>query len=45
MLNKEELMKQLLDLYEQREAVDPPCSQMIVDQYIRKLELKLKDML
>lgn len=38
-------MKQLLDLYEQRDAIMVPCSQMIVDQYIRKLELKLKDML
>lgn len=44
-MTKSELMKQLLDLYEQREAVCPSCSQMIVDQYIKKLELKLKDML
>lgn len=44
-MNKQELMKQLLDLYEQRDAIMVPCSQMIVDQYIRKLELKLKDML
>lgn len=44
-MNKQELMKQLLDLYEQRDAIMVPCSQMIVDQYIRKLELKLKEML
>lgn len=44
-MNKQELMKQLLDLYEQRDAIMVPCSQMIVDRYIKKLELKLKSLL
>jgi hypothetical protein len=44
-MTKTELMKQLLDLYEQRDFMTIPCTQMIVDQYIRKLELKLKMLL
>lgn len=44
-MNKEELMKELLNLYQQREYVSPPCTQIIIDQYIKKLELKLKALL
>lgn len=45
MMNKQDLMKELINLYEQREAITVPCSQLIVDQYIKKLELKLKQLL
>lgn len=44
-MNKQELMKQLIDLYQQREFVKLPCTQIIIDQYIKKLELKLKALL
>lgn len=44
-MNKIELMKRLLDLYEQREAVKNPNVQMIVNQYITKLETQLKELL
>lgn len=44
-MTKAELMKKLLDLYEQRKYVYTEASQMIVDDHIKKLELKLKDML
>lgn len=44
-MNKIELMKQLLNLYEQREYIEIPCTQILVDSYIRKLELKLKKLL
>lgn len=44
-MSKSDLMKQLINLYEQRGAVTTPCIQLIIDQYIRKLELKLKALL
>jgi len=44
-MNKQELMKQLIDLYQQREFVKLPCTKIIIDQYIKKLELKLKALL
>lgn len=40
-MSKEDLMKELLNLYEQRKFVDLPASKILVDSYIRKLELKL----
>ena len=44
-MNKQDLMKQLLDLYQQREFVKLPCTQLIIDKYIKKLELMLKNLL
>lgn len=44
-MNKQDLMKQLIDLYQQREFVQLPCTQVIIDQYIKKLELMLKNLL
>ena len=44
-MNKQDLMKQLLDLYQQREFVQLPCTQLIIDKYIKKLELMLKNLL
>ena len=48
-MNKEELMKMLLNLYQSKEEFDkklsPPCTQDIINGYIRKLELKLKKLL
>ncbi len=44
-MNKQDLMKQLIDLYQQREFVQLPCTQIIIDQYIKKLELILKNLL
>lgn len=40
-MSKEELMKELLDLYQQRKFVTLKSTKLIVDNYIRKLELKL----
>lgn len=40
-MRKAELMKELIDRYEQREHVYPACSQMIVDNHIQKLENEL----
>ena len=45
MMNKQDLMKELLNLYEQREFIEIPCTKFLVDSYIRKLELKLKKLL
>lgn len=45
MMNKIELMKELINLYQQREFVQLPCTQLIVDKYIKKLELMLKNLL
>lgn len=44
-MDKIDLMKELINLYQQREYVSPPCTQIIIDQYIKKLELKLKALL
>lgn len=44
-MNKIDIMKELLNLYEQRDAITVPCSQIIVDKYIRKLEIKLMQLL
>lgn len=44
-MSKEELMKQLIDLYEQRKFVYPKASQLVVDEHIKKLELQLKELL
>lgn len=44
-MDKKELMMQLLDLYEQRDAMFMPCTEIIVSGYIRKLELMLKELL
>lgn len=44
-MNKEYLMKKLLDLYEQRKFVEPKSSRLILNDYIRKLELELAGML
>lgn len=40
-MEKQELMRELLDIYAQRDSITVPCSQMIMDQYIKKLEMKL----
>lgn len=45
MNDKIELMKKLLDLYQQSEYVTIACSKMIVEEYIKKLESQLKGML
>lgn len=44
-MSKEEIMKQLLDLYEQRKYVSLPATQIIIDGYVRKLELMLVNLL
>ena len=38
---KAEIMKQLLDLYQQVENVEPKASRLIVENYIKKNEFKL----
>ena len=38
---KIEIMKQLLDLYQQVENVEPKASRLIVENYIKKNEFKL----
>ena len=45
MMNKEELMKELLNRYEQRKSIQNKCTLFIVDNYIEKLERKLKELL
>lgn len=40
-LSKEELMKELLNRYEQKKFINDPITLMIIDDYIRKLELEL----
>lgn len=41
MEHKKVLMNKLLNLYEQRQFVKPKCSKIIIDEYIRKLEIEL----
>lgn len=45
MINKEELMKELLNRYEQRKSIQNQLTLFIVDNYIEKLERKLKELL
>ena len=45
MMNKEELMKELLNRYEQRKSIQNQCTLFILDNYIEKLERKLKELL
>lgn len=45
LMRKEELMRKLIDLYDQRKYIEIPCTQLLVDSYIRKLELMLKKLL
>ena len=42
---KEELMKELLNRYEQRKSIQNQCTLFILDNYIEKLERKLKELL
>lgn len=46
-MNKEkiELMKRLLDLYQQMENIPSGTSEMIVESYINKLEYELMDLI
>lgn len=44
-MDKIDLMKKLINLYQQREFVQLPCTQLIIDKYIKKLELMLKNLL
>lgn len=45
-MNKQELMKQLLDLYEQRKFVNSTDeSQHAIDEHIEDLEATLKELL
>jgi len=45
MMNKEEIMKELLNRYEQRKSIQNQLTLFIVDNYIEKLERKLKELL
>lgn len=45
MINKEEIMKELLERYEQRKSIQNQLTLFIVDNYIEKLERKLKELL
>jgi hypothetical protein len=44
-MNKVELMKELLDRYEQLKFINDPFTLRIVMEYIRKLEEELKEKL
>lgn len=44
-MDKIDLMKELINLYQQREFVQLPYTQLIIDKYIKKLELMLKNLL
>lgn len=45
MQEKINLMNELINLYQQRKFVYLECTRMIVDEYIKKLELQLKELL
>lgn len=45
MMNKEELMKELLNRYKQRKSIQNQCTLFILDNYIEKLERKLNELL